>query len=73
MNMHMINHLVRNPPVVLQNVVVLCAHRKRDPLRDREELGELVVWDPVQFFGVGFRDHELGIRGGDGGQKPMSV
>lgn len=57
--MHMIDHLVRNPPIVLQNVIVLGAHRKRNLLCYWEELGEFSVWNLVKFFGVCFRDHKL--------------
>lgn len=59
MNMHMINHLVRNSPIILQNVVVLCTDCECDPLRYREELGEFSIWNVVQFYGMCFRDHEL--------------
>lgn len=59
MNMHMINLLMRNSPIILQNVIILCTQRDRNPLRYEKELGEFGVRNLVEFFGVCFRDHEL--------------
>lgn len=59
MNMHMINLLMRNSSIILQNVIVLRAHRDRNLLRYRKEFSEFGVWNLMEFFGVCLRDHEL--------------
>ena len=56
---HMIHHLVRNPAVVLQDVVILDALRERNLLRHREHFAELVVGDVVELCAVEFGDDEL--------------
>jgi hypothetical protein len=58
----MIDLLVRQPPVVLQHVVVLDALRDGNLLCDLEDLGQLVVRDVVQLGAVVLGDDELGNR-----------
>lgn len=43
MNMHMPHNLMRNLPIILQNVVVDRARRQRQLLGRREQLCQLVV------------------------------
>lgn len=59
MKVHMVHHLMRNPSIVLQDVVVLDVLRNGNALCNRQHLGELVVWDVVEFCAVVFRDDEL--------------
>jgi hypothetical protein len=63
---NVIHDLMSHTSIVLQNVVVLSIHRLSDLLCDREDLGELVVGDIVEFCAVVFRDDELrGVVRGD--------
>lgn len=57
--MHMIHHLMRNLSIVLQDVVVVRSHSLGDLLCHRENFGELVVGDIVEFCAVVFGDDEL--------------
>jgi hypothetical protein len=59
MSTHMVNLLVRNPSVVLQDVVVLDALRNRDPLRHGQDLGKLVIGDVVELRAVVLGNDEL--------------
>lgn len=55
----MIHHLMRNLSIVLQDVVVVRSHSLGDLLCHRENFGELVVGDVVEFCAVVFGDDEL--------------
>jgi hypothetical protein len=55
----MVNLLVRNPSVVLQDVVVLDALRNRNTLRHGQDLGKLVIGDVVELRAVVLGDDEL--------------
>jgi hypothetical protein len=56
---HMVNLLVRNPSIVLQDVVVLDALRNRNPLRHGQDLGKLVIGDVVELRAVVLGNDEL--------------
>lgn len=60
--MHMVHHLVRNPSVVLQNIVILYTLRLCNLLSYGEDFGELVIGDVMQLCAVKFRDDELESR-----------
>jgi hypothetical protein len=60
MEMHMVHDLVRDTTVVLQDIVVLNVLRDGNFLGYSKDLGELVIWDVVEFCAVVFRDDELG-------------
>ena len=62
MHMHVVHLLVRQPPVVLQDIVVLAARRGGDFLRDGQQFRERVVGDVGQFGAVVFGDDELRVR-----------
>jgi len=70
MKMHMVNLLVGRAAIVLQHVEVARARRPRQPLRHRQNLGELVVRDVGQFGAVVFGDYELAVlvKDRDGGR-----
>ncbi len=57
--MHMIHNLMRNPSVVLQDVVVLDVLRHSNALRDGQDFGELVVGYVVELCAMVFRDDQL--------------
>lgn len=59
MEVHMIDHLMSNPSIVLQDVVVGCIDCLCDLLCDGQDLCELVVGDVVEFCAVVFGDDEL--------------
>jgi hypothetical protein len=59
MSTYMVDLLVRDPSIVLQNVVVLDALRNRNTLRHRQDLGELVIGDVVELRAVVLGDDEL--------------
>lgn len=59
MKVHMIHDLMRNPAIVLQDIVVLDALCYGNLLRDGKYFGKLVVWDIVEFGAVVFGDDEL--------------
>jgi hypothetical protein len=58
----MIDDLMRNPSIVLQNVIVFKTLGNRNLLRDRQHLAELIVRDIVKLRAVVFRDNELSIQ-----------
>lgn len=58
----MIDLLMRKPPVILQDVIVLGARRGGQLLHNGQNLNELVVRDVGQFGAMVFRDHELSLR-----------
>jgi hypothetical protein len=58
----MVYHLMRNPSIILQDIVILQSLRNGDLLRDGEHLGQLVVGDVVQLCAVVFGDHELCVQ-----------
>ena len=55
----MIHHLVCDPAVVLQDVVILYALRQRDPLGHGENLCELIVGDVVELCAMELGYDEL--------------
>lgn len=55
----MIDFLVCNPAIVLQDVVVLHILRYGNLLRNRQNLGELIIGDIMKFGAVVFRNDEL--------------
>jgi hypothetical protein len=55
----MVHLLVRNPTIVLQDIVVLYALRDGDLLRHGEHFRELLVGDVVQLRAVVFGNDEL--------------
>lgn len=57
--MHMIDHLVRNPSIVLQDIEVFGASRTSDLLGYRQELMKRVVRDVCQFGAMKLWDNEL--------------
>lgn len=57
--MHMIHLLMRNAPIVLQDVVVLDTLCDGDFLRHGQHFRELVVGDIMQFGAVVFGDDQL--------------
>lgn len=57
--MHMVHYLMRNPSIILQDIVVLDVLRERNLLGHGEHFRELVVRDVVQFRAVVFGDDEL--------------
>lgn len=57
--MHVVDLLMRNPPVVLQDVVVLHALGDGNALCYGEHFGELVVGYVVEFCAVVLGDDEL--------------
>lgn len=59
MNMHMPHNLMRNAPIILQNVVVDRARRQRQLLGRRKQLCQLVVGNVVEALAVSLRDHKL--------------
>lgn len=59
MEVYMVHLLMRNPAIVLQDVVVLDVLRNGNALCNRQHLGKLVIWDVVKFCAVVFRDDEL--------------
>jgi hypothetical protein len=54
-----IHDLMSHTSIVLQNVVVLSIYRLSDLLCDRQDLGELIVGDIVEFCAVVFGNDEL--------------
>jgi hypothetical protein len=56
----MIHNLMRNPPVVLQDVVVLDVLRDSNAFRNGQDFGELVVGYVVELCAVVFWDDQLG-------------
>lgn len=56
---YVIDNLMRDAPVVLEDVVVLAADGLGDLLGDGQDLGELVVGDVVELGAVEFGDDEL--------------
>lgn len=56
---YMVHNLVRDPPIVLQEIIILQTLRNSNLLRYGEHLGELVVGDVVEFRAVEFGDDEL--------------
>jgi hypothetical protein len=65
MHMHMIHHLMRNPSIILQDVIILCPLGSGYLRCYGEEFGEVVVRDVGQFGAVVLGDHE-GVAGGEG-------
>jgi hypothetical protein len=59
MEMHMVHNLMRNPSIILQDIVVLHSLRDGNPLRDGQHFGKLVVGDFVQLCTVELGDDEL--------------
>lgn len=59
MKMHMVYNLMRDPSIILQDIVVLHSLRNGNPLRNGEHFGELVVGDVVQLCAVELGDDEL--------------
>jgi hypothetical protein len=59
MEVYMVDHLMRDPTVVLQDIVILDTLCNRDLLRHREHFRELVVGDIVELCAVVFRDDKL--------------
>lgn len=57
--MHMIDLLMRNPPIVLQHIVVLCSCCFDELLHYWQDLRELVVWNIEQFLAMVFGDDQL--------------
>lgn len=56
--MNMIHKLMRNPSIILQNVVILNAHSFRNLFRSRQQLRQFVIRNIVELCTVGFRDNE---------------
>jgi len=54
--MHMIYNLMRNPSVVLQNVIVLDVLSDGNALRDGQDFGQLVVGYVVKLCAMMFGD-----------------
>jgi len=59
MKMHMINHLMRNAPIILQNIVVGRARRLDNLFGYTHYFEEIIVGDVKKFGAVVFRDYEL--------------
>ena len=59
MEMHMINLLMRNPSVVLKDIVVFDTLSNCDLLRHCENLGQLVVGNVMQLCAMMFRNDKL--------------
>jgi hypothetical protein len=55
----MVDLLVRNPSIVLQDVVVLDTLRNRNPLRYRQDLGELVIGYVMELRAMVLGNNEL--------------
>jgi hypothetical protein len=59
MEMHMVHQLMRLASVVLQQVIIRSASRRRDPLGHRQDLRQVLVRDVGQLGAVEFGDDEL--------------
>lgn len=55
--MYVVNHLVSHATVVLQNVVLLSTSSDGDLFGDREQLGQVLIWNVVQLGTVVFGNH----------------
>lgn len=62
---YMINLLMRNPPIILQNIIILRPRRLHKLLHHRKDLSQLVIGDIRQFLAVGFWDNQ-GVTPGEG-------
>lgn len=56
--MNVIDNLMRDPAIVLQDVVVLCSYGFSNPLCDGQDLGQVFVRQLVQLGGVILGDYE---------------
>lgn len=58
LTVHVIDHLVSDPAVVLEDVVVLCAGSDRDLLGHWEKFGQVLVWNVVELGTVVLGDDQ---------------
>ena len=56
------NNLVRNGPIILQDVVICCPRGIRKLLCDRKQLRKLVIGDIVESLSMELGDYELCIE-----------
>lgn len=56
------NNLMRNGPIILQDIVICCPRSSRNLLRNRKQLGKLVIGDIVELFSMELWDYKLYIK-----------